>query len=97
MEGVSAIAHHAIDIRTWGLFWIVAAIAIAIGVFRRNAIAIGTLLALGGYTVTFAVTSWNIDELARVSAHRLLTHLLIPALLVIAATLTPSPSARESK
>lgn len=96
-ESISALAQHAIDLRTWGLFWIVAAIAIAIGVFRRNPIAVATLLALGGYSMTFAVTSWNINELARVSAHRLLTHLLVPALLVIAAMLTPSPSAQQSK
>lgn len=37
-----------------------------------------------GYVALLAVTSWRIDELALVTANRLLLHLLIPAICVLA-------------
>lgn len=91
-EGAIALGRHALAIDTWGLLWVFAAVAFLVGIKRRSTPAIAATLALAGYCATFAITSWNIDELARVSADRLLSHLLVPALLSIAALFAPRPT-----
>jgi len=86
---VRALVDHAMDLTSWGLFWPATALA-AIGVLltrgrARIAIPLITMLILLAiYTVTLAVTSWSISELANVAANRLLQHLLIPAALILA-------------
>lgn len=76
---------------TWGLIWPVAAIALFLAVRapgqRRSAVGAALYLALGltGYTLVLSVTSWNIDELARVAAERLLLHFLVPVCVLLAA------------
>ncbi len=88
-QALHAFASHAFDFKTWGFFWPLTIVAIAIALIgRRRATIIGPLLVLvamlGVYALTFTVTSWNIDELARVAASRLLLHLVIPACFIIA-------------
>lgn len=78
-----AFAQHAIDLSAWGGFWIIVAIA-AIVTARRNRFAIAVIvIALAGYITTFAIMNWNVDELANVSANRLLLQLAGPALLIV--------------
>lgn len=83
-DAVLAMGRHAVDVRMWGLFWPVLPVCLAIG--RRPVMAaVPLLLALAGYTVVMACTSWNIDQLARVTAHRLLLHCVIPASIIMIA------------
>lgn len=83
-DGMLALMRHAVDWREWGLFWIVFLIA---GVIGRKKPFFVCLAVAAAYALTFAVTSWNIDELASVAADRLLLHLLVPAALTIASAL----------
>jgi len=87
-----ALGSQAIDFRQWGLFWVVTLICAAIAVTRRSVPALVCVLVFCGYAITFAVTSWHIDELANVAADRLLAHLRIPATLTIASVVTASRS-----
>ena len=88
-EALRAFATHAFDPAAWGFFWPVTIVAAAVALAgpRRASVA-GPLFVvmamLGVYSLTFAVTSWNIAELAQVAASRLLLHLLVPACFVIA-------------
>ena len=88
-----AFAQHAVDFSKWGGFWIIALVA-AIVTMRRNRFAIAVILvALAGYVTTFAVMNWNIDELANVSANRLLLHLAGPAMLIVTSSVGSRASA----
>ena len=60
-DGILALARHALDWREWGLLWIVFLIA---GVISRKKPFFVCLAIVAAYALTFAVTSWNIDELA---------------------------------
>jgi hypothetical protein len=90
-EAIGAIANSAINLQRWGLFWIAAAIlALALLVARRRVVVaplIVFLIGLAGYVAAFTVTSWDIAELAKVSADRLLMHLVMPAAMIVAAGL----------
>lgn len=72
-----AFASHAFDVRVWGVFWV--AFVVAAVVRWRSPFAIAVVLAIAGYIVAFAVTSWSIADLANVAANRLLLHLAVPA------------------
>ena len=88
-----AFAQHAIEFSKWGGFWIIALCA-AIITARRNRFAIAMIaIALAGYITTFAVMNWNIDELANVSANRLLLHLAGPAMLIVTSSVGSRASA----
>ena len=88
-----AFAQHAIEFSKWGGFWIIALCA-AIITARRNRFAIAVIaIALAGYITTFAVMNWNIDELANVSANRLLLHLAGPAMLIVTSSVGSRASA----
>ncbi len=89
-DALLALGTQALDFRQWGLFWLVTLICAAIALTRRSVPALVCVLVFCGYVVTFAVTSWHIEELANVAANRLLTHLLIPATLTIASVVTTS-------
>jgi hypothetical protein len=89
-EAGQALLTHALDRTEWGWFWPVTAVAITIALLSRRRkevlLPLGVMiLILGAYTVTFAVTSWNIAELASVAASRLLLHVVIPACCLLAA------------
>lgn len=97
---LGSLAMHGSDRNVWAFFWPVTLIASVVALSRhRRAYAVGPLLVVvlmfGTYALTFAVTSWNIAELANVAASRLLLHLVIPACFVIAVAAEPvfgSPS-----
>lgn len=84
-DAALAIGRHASDVRMWGVFWPLLLACFAIG-RRPLTAAIPLVLALAGYVVVMACTSWNIDQLARVTAHRLLLHCVIPASIIMIAT-----------
>lgn len=84
-----ALLTHAADPATWGWFWLLTVAASVVALAGRQRMsAVGPLLVLFAmftvYAATFAVTSWNIAELARVAASRLLLHLVLPACMVLA-------------
>lgn len=89
-DALRALGTHALDVRQWGFFWVITSICVLVALTRRSVPALVCVLVFCGYVVTFAVTSWNIEELANVAADRLLTHLLIPATLTIASVVTAS-------
>lgn len=105
-----ALARHGLGWTTWGAFWLVALFAclFAMRAWRtRTAIVPLVVLAvtLAGYVAALASTSWNVDELARVAANRLLVHCLAPALALVIAMAGawnrrppahPSPGARRA-
>lgn len=85
-DAAIAIGKRSLDFRTWGAFWPLVLVGVVIR--RRPAAAVvPLLLASAGYVATLACTSWNIEELARVTAHRLLLHSLIPAACIVLALL----------
>lgn len=88
-DAFMAFARRAGDLRMWGVFWPLVFVCTAIR--RKPLCAITPLLAaLSGYVLMFSVTSWNIDELARVSADRLLLHCVIPAAWIVIACASAS-------
>lgn len=81
---------HGTDWHRWGAFWIVVLASLVFTLVRRRSdesLAAIVLMAgiLAPYIVAYTVTDWNLFELAETSANRLLTHLLGPALFIIAA------------
>lgn len=85
-EASTAILRHMFDWKTWGLLWPAAMLAL-LGTLRSRVTAAAGLflaLSLGGYVLILAITSWNIDELARVAADRLLLHMLVPLCCLLA-------------
>ena len=86
---LAAIARYAVDFREWGIFWIAVVIA-ALVVGRRGLVALAAMvLALAAYVIALSVTSWSIDDLAKVVVNRLLLHLLVPGAWLLAAALAP--------
>jgi len=85
---LKALVSHGVDVATWGWFWPVSLLAALVAVGRRRRYAGGPILVMlftaCAYSITFAVTSWNIPELAQVAASRLLLHIVIPACFVAA-------------
>lgn len=88
-EAALAFARQAFDFASWSFFWpivLVSIVVVAAGEDRKR-LTLPLLLLLFAFTpyvVAFAVTSWGLEELAKVAADRLLTHLVIPAAYVIA-------------
>lgn len=79
-------------LRWFDFLWIAVALAIAYLAIKRawrplalGLIAIVPMLAL--YLVAYIVTDWTIAELVRVTATRLLSHFVAPALFLVAAAL----------
>ncbi|HEX8408858.1 MAG TPA: hypothetical protein VF883_08340 [Thermoanaerobaculia bacterium] len=97
-DATIAIGKRALDFRTWGALWPLVLLGV---VFRRRpaAAVIPLLLVLAGYIAALACTSWNIEELARVTAHRLLLHCIIPAGCIVLALLAnqTASSSRTSR
>ena len=87
-HAATAFCTHAFSVANWGFVWPAIVAASVWSIVRRRECA--TILAVFGaalaYVLTYTVTTWNIDELASVSANRLLTHLLVPGLIVLANT-----------
>lgn len=87
-NAVTAFCSHAFSVANWGFVWPAIIAASIWSIVRRRDCA--TVLAVFGaalaIVLTYTITTWNIDELASVSANRLLTHLLVPGLLVLANT-----------
>lgn len=88
-DALVAMIRHAADPRAWGWFWAIALAAAVVGAFGRHRRALYFPAAVIGLTLAadlaaFAVTSWNIDELAGVAANRLLVHLILPAAALLA-------------
>jgi hypothetical protein len=82
-SAAGALLARMFEVTTWGLFW-PAAIAGAVVSFRRvRALVLPMVCILAAYVLAYAVTSWNIAELASVSADRLLLHLAGPAAMTI--------------
>lgn len=86
------LVRHMLDIEHWGLLWPAAMLALLLslrspGAPRRTSIAAALVLALAlsAYALAFTVTSWSIAELARVTADRLLLHLVVPLACLLAA------------
>src|SRR5436189_290949 len=69
-------------------------LAAGVFVFRRRIIAVAILPMLTLYTLAYVVTDWTIAELVRVTATRLLSHFVAPALFLIAAALHVTQSKR---
>ena len=97
-NAATAFCKYALSVADWGLVWpAIVAAGIWSLVRRRNFVPIlavfGAALA---YVLTYTVTTWNIDELASVSAHRLLTHLIVPGLLILANTVAEFSSKRRA-
>jgi hypothetical protein len=99
-----ALGRHALQWTQWGAFWIAVVaglVVIATKARTKNNcfVAAVLLLSLSAYVLAFTVTSWSVEELATVSADRLLTHLLGPAcaiitsgVLAVAATESSGPA-----
>lgn len=94
-EAVTGFARYVVSFSGWGVFWIVAAVAAAVLVVQRRwktlwiaamPAAAMTLL----YLIIYIVTDWKTSELVETTAPRLLTHLVGPAMLII-ATWIPLP------
>lgn len=85
-DATIAIGKRALDVRTWGVLWPIVLLGI---VLRRQpaAAVIPLLVVSAGYVAALACTSWNIEELARVTAHRLLLHCVVPASCIVIALL----------
>lgn len=81
-EAAKELLSRTLNVRVWGAFWFVAAIAAAIA--RRRDLLIATAFVLFAYITTYAVTNWTIAELAVSSANRLLLHLVPFAALMMA-------------
>jgi hypothetical protein len=83
-----ALMAHAFDPAVWGVLWIVFIVAAVIRMRRRESLVIPAAIgiAFAAYAVAFAVTSWDIAELSKVAADRLLLHLAGPALIVVRDT-----------
>lgn len=84
-DAIRALARHAFAIAEWGFVWPAIILACIWSFWRgRDRVAILALFAVACvYVLTYTTTSWNIDELARTSANRLLTHLVVPGLFVL--------------
>ena len=84
-DAIRALARHAFAIAEWGFVW-PAIIVACIYCFIRGRDRV-TILALFAATCAFLLsyitTTWNIDELASVSANRLLSQLVVPGLFVL--------------
>ena len=81
---------HAFDFKQWGLFWVVAIVAAAILIWRREwrAMALPAFVVLATvalYVAAYIVTSWKLNDLIDSSANRLLMHIAGPAVYVIGA------------
>ena len=108
-EAAGALLKHMLVPASWGFLWPVALLAFIVACrspeksIRRLTWTTGlfTGASLSGYIVIYAVTSWNISELARVTADRLLSHLLVPLCTLLAAgyasLATKGPAARSYK
>ena len=81
-EAAKELLSRMLNVRVWGLFWILAAIAAVIA--RRKDLLLATAVILFAYITTYAVTNWTIAELAISSAHRLLLHLVPFAAMLMA-------------
>ena len=69
----------------------------AVAVGRKCAVPlIAMLLALAAYVVALSVTSWSIDDLAKVAVNRLLLHLIVPASYLLAAALAAVLATRNT-
>ncbi len=84
-----AFAAHAFDPAQWGWFWPLVLVAIVVSLIGpRRSESVLPLVTIGGtmlaYLAVYTVTSWNVAELANVSANRLLLHLVIPAACLVA-------------
>lgn len=83
-DAARALVTRAMAVESWGFFWLAVAagsVCILLRARRRAPLLSVAVIALGlaGYTAVLAVTSWDIEELARVTADRLLVHFVIPA------------------
>lgn len=85
---LTAFPRHMIAFSSWGIFWIavIIAAAFAIRVDRRAAtIAIAIIASmLTVYCGVYVATEWVVTDLIAVTANRLLMHLAVPALFLLA-------------
>lgn len=86
ITAVGELVAHAAAPAQWGALWVAAAIAMIV---RRSAVAALIGMTFAAYVYVYSITSWNIGELARVSADRLLLHQVAPAMMLIAALSVP--------
>ncbi|HUO84361.1 MAG TPA: hypothetical protein VM534_04525 [Thermoanaerobaculia bacterium] len=89
-QAASSLLAAALEWKAWGIFWMLVPVApvvtLALGGSRGNVSALALLLlVLAGYTITYAVTNWNLAGLASVSRNRLFMHLLGPAVFLLAS------------
>jgi hypothetical protein len=87
-HALRAFCAHAGSIANWGFVWPAVVAASVWNLARKRDLV--TILAVFGaalaYVLSYTVTTWDIDELAGVSAHRLLTHLLVPGFFIVATS-----------
>ncbi|HYC60010.1 MAG TPA: hypothetical protein VEK79_10655 [Thermoanaerobaculia bacterium] len=88
-DAIRAFARHAFSIAEWGFVWPAIILACIWSFVRgRDRVTILALFAAACvYVLIYTTTSWNIDELARTSANRLLTHLVVPGLFVLGSAI----------
>lgn len=81
-------AQHALAIPTWGFFWIFVAAAAAVLLLRRDVRVVLPLVVLvamtGVYCAAYVVSVWITNDLIDASVDRLLMHLVVPGLYLIA-------------
>lgn len=98
-EAVAALVVHALDFRQWALFWPAVLTGCVLAALRRRAELAAPLLIVTAmffaYALTFTVTSWDIQELAKASANRLLLHLTIPAAAAMAIGFEPTVTSSQ--
>jgi hypothetical protein len=91
-SAIAAFAKHAVDFSEWGIFWIALIVAIvSLGRRVSSPVVLIPLITitvpLAAYIAALAVTSWSMDDLAKVAVNRLLVHLLVPAAYILTLAL----------
>lgn len=81
-NALTALFSAAVDVRIWSLFWpaVLIAAALSLATRERSKVAIpltAVLAAIGAYLLAFVCTSWQINELANVTANRLWSQMLL--------------------
>lgn len=86
VPAIGGVVRHAMNVNTWGIFWLAAIIAATLLAARREwrpAAMIVAVVAM--YVVVYAISAWNTDHLIDQSVDRLLMHIAAPALFAISA------------
>jgi hypothetical protein len=95
-EAAKAFFGHAFSLANWGFVW-PAIVAASLWSMVRRRDQVPVLAVFGAaltIVLTYTITTWSIEELASVSANRLLTQLLVPGLLILANTIAEFSSRR---